>query len=184
MHILCGVVVPMDTTLDNAHQRIEPLMAPYCEEPPPDHHWNEDGWWDWWMIGGRFTGRYSEYDPRQDPANHEVCRLCAGSGERSDGRSGPGNCNGCCAGSGDLTGTGSALLWPSQWKPCPDDVVPIKVLVNNPTIGLPIRIVFPDGSCSEEGPWKAEEREQWNRGMAERLAEYVDMALVVVDVHA
>lgn len=177
-HVLTGVVVPPDTTRETAHEAVDPLLAPFYEGA------SDDGWWDWWCVGGRFTGRYSEYDAQQDQANYETCWLCHGTGERADGLSGPGNCNGCCKGHGDLTGTGRSLLHPPKWKPCPDDVVPVKVLVNNPGVGLPPRIVFPDGTCSDEGPWSdGDERKAWNIAMAERLSEYLDMALVVVDCH-
>jgi hypothetical protein len=182
MHMLCGVIVPSGTTLDEAHDLVAALMEPHREVYPDDEDAEPVGWWDSWQIGGRYVGRYSDYDPRQDPANFEVCRLCGGTGERSDGLSGPGNCNGCCGTNGDkprtLRGTGRAMLWPTQWKPCPDDVVPVKVLVNNPGIGLPLRVVFPDGTATDERPWA-------NPGdLVELLRPHEDHALVVVDYHA
>jgi hypothetical protein len=188
MHSLTGVVVPMSTTRATAHEAVEPLMAPYCEAPPPDHIYNESGWWDWWCVGGRYTGRYSEYAPTRDDDNYEVCWLCHGTGERFDGRSGPGNCNGCCkGGEAGLTGTGRSLKHAPDWKPCEDDVVPVRVLVNNPRVGLPLWVVLPDGTAHGEGPWAepgTEERNIWDEKVAELLRPYSDMALVVVDIHS
>lgn len=191
-HALCGVVVPMGTTRDDAHDLVAAALEPFREEwhegPTEDEGWFS-GFWDWWCIGGRYTGRYSEYDPLQDDANYETCWLCHGTGERADGLSGPGNCNGCAKGGvAGLTGTGRMLLHPPKFQPCPDDVVPVKVLVNNPGIGLPLRIVFPDGTATEEeGPWTkpgAPDRDAWDAEMAERLRPFIDMALVVVDTHS
>jgi len=39
--------------------------------------------WDWWEIGGRWTGELdSKYDPRKDPRNIVPCSLCDGTGDR------------------------------------------------------------------------------------------------------
>ena len=34
--------------------------------------YNPDSQWDWYQIGGRWTGYYSNYDPATDPKNIEV----------------------------------------------------------------------------------------------------------------
>lgn len=37
--------------------------------------------WDWWQVGGRWTGMMDpEYDPQTDPNNIEKCDLCGGTG--------------------------------------------------------------------------------------------------------
>lgn len=77
---------------------------------------NPDAKWDWWTIGGRYSGRLAAgYDPEKDPANFERCFLCHGSGRREDdiGRNARATnpdytCNGC-------NGTGSALKFESKW---------------------------------------------------------------------
>lgn len=76
--------------------------------------------WDWWHIGGRYTGKLAPgYDPEKDPANWEECYMCAGTPGRClpaaitepdeigpDGRI---PCNGC-------RGTpGRKLKWPTSW---------------------------------------------------------------------
>lgn len=59
--------------------------------------------WDWYQIGGRYTGNLSGYDPYTDPANEEECDICAGTGIRPGGKEQFGldwfeqchGCNGC-----------------------------------------------------------------------------------------
>jgi len=77
---------------------------------------NPNATWDWWQLGGRYSGRLAAgYDPEKDPANMETCWLCDGTGKRDDeiGRQcRAGNpeytCNGC-------QGKGHSVKWPSKW---------------------------------------------------------------------
>lgn len=40
---------------------------------------NPDGQWDWYQVGGRWTGWLEpEYEPHMDPRNTEQCMLCVG----------------------------------------------------------------------------------------------------------
>jgi hypothetical protein len=38
--------------------------------------------WDFFEVGGRYTGLLGGYDPREDPDNFECCVLCNGTGKR------------------------------------------------------------------------------------------------------
>jgi hypothetical protein len=54
---------------------------PECESCHGDGHYmttaNEQGYWDWWTIGGRWTSAVDpEYEPGQDPRNYGPCRFC------------------------------------------------------------------------------------------------------------
>ncbi len=78
---------------------------------------NPNAKWDWWQIGGRWSGFFEPlYDPEEDPANFEVCFICEGTGMRND-EIGMAQrqvhpeykCNGC-------NGDGISLKWPTQWK--------------------------------------------------------------------
>ena len=40
--------------------------------------------WDWYVIGGRWTGTLDNYDPTKDPKNIEECWVCNGTGKRND----------------------------------------------------------------------------------------------------
>jgi hypothetical protein len=83
--------------------------------------------WDWWQLGGRFTGMFKpHYDPDADPSNKETCFLCNGTGKRADMDVKDG-CNGCA-------GTGTRTKWPTQWKSIGDVAqvkdVPLEALRN------------------------------------------------------
>jgi hypothetical protein len=99
------------------------LMAPFDEDEQGG--WFADGSrWDWYVIGGRFTGKFApDYEPRADTANYKTCDLCGGTGTRPDmnmdyphrepsaaghpviGR----GCNGCL-------GTGWDMKHPGEWR--------------------------------------------------------------------
>lgn len=72
-------------------------------------HTNPNKKWDWWQVGGRYSGKFApDYDPNEDPANRQICRLCQGTGTRMDMKVANG-CNGC-------SGTGIETKWPSTWR--------------------------------------------------------------------
>lgn len=78
---------------------------------------NPNAKWDWWTVGGRYSGRLAPgYDPEKDPENLETCFLCGGRGKRNDeigSRQRLANpefkCNGC-------DGDGKRAKFPSDWK--------------------------------------------------------------------
>lgn len=80
--------------------------------------------WDWWQVGGRWTGLLSPiYDPNDDPNNTEVCALCQGTGMRRDAvghkaraENPDFKCNGC-------EGNKISVKWPTQWKKFSGDQV-------------------------------------------------------------
>jgi len=145
-HYLAFVLIPGE---GDADQLVAETLAPYSEhlvvehktygEPEPDgtydtYGWNPRGVWDWFTVGGRWTGRLARlvtgqpYDPSTDPANIEPCDYCDGTGVRRDGIT-PGTCNACIDPSDptawDKPGRGYCTKWPTQWAPRPDlDVVP------------------------------------------------------------
>lgn len=88
-------------------------LAPYDEnaeiaertEDGETWKYNPRGIWDWWQVGGRWTGHLAElvvgqpYDPENDPEN------------------------------ADPDGFGRGVKWPTRWAPRPDlDVVPALVV--------------------------------------------------------
>lgn len=82
--------------------------------------------WDWFQIGGRWTGHFDGYDPERDPANIQTCDLCGGTGDRADltppeWKAKCGGCNGC-------HGKGQKSKWPTQWKRHSGDVKPVEAL--------------------------------------------------------
>jgi hypothetical protein len=107
----------------SVEKAIEFQMAPFNENDANELF--ADGTrWDWWTIGGRYTGKLKKHEPWKDRDNYKTCWLCDGTGTRSDGLGldnphlkesyaghpviGEG-CNGC-------GGTGWELKWESDWK--------------------------------------------------------------------
>lgn len=64
MHFLAFVIIPAD---GDPAQHVERLLAPYCERSD-----EADSFWDWYQIGGRWTGHLADYDPEADPANRDA----------------------------------------------------------------------------------------------------------------
>lgn len=70
---------------------------------------NPNAKWDWWQIGGRYSGRFlNGYDPETDPINQEPCSLCGATGTRTDRDPAGKECNGC-------QGTGISTKSPTKW---------------------------------------------------------------------
>lgn len=76
---------------------------------------NPNAKWDWYQVGGRWSGFFTGVNPAEDPRNQEICFLCGGTGRRDDEiarerrRLNPDyTCNGC-------GGEGISTKWPTQW---------------------------------------------------------------------
>lgn len=125
MHFHCEVWLPELPEGKTLNELIESEMAPHMEV------YNEDteestGWWDFWVIGGRWTGAKDGYDPADEDANYTPCDLCNGTGDRP-GVGGPGYCNACHTGR-EKERPGFKLVWPTQFKSHAGDVAPISQL--------------------------------------------------------
>jgi hypothetical protein len=85
--------------------------------------------WDWYQIGGRWTGTLDGYDPQTDPANKKHCWLCDGSGIRDDTlgkqmreKDPSYTCNGC-------KGTGEMDKWPTEYAKRSNDILPLELVI-------------------------------------------------------
>jgi hypothetical protein len=136
MHYSNLVIVPAEG--DDLDEKLERAMGPSGDD---------GGFWDWYQIGGRWTGLFDSYDPETDPENTETCTLCAGSGKRPDMTVANG-CNGCA-------GTGTAKKWPTDWKKHPGDIIPVSQLTEE-HLGKFHRVVL-DGY----GEFSSERYEPW-----------------------
>lgn len=76
--------------------------------------------WDWYQIGGRWSGVLDGYDPETDQKNIVTCNLCGGTGKRPD-MAVMNGCNGC-------RGTGKHVEWPTQWGFREGDCKPVAEL--------------------------------------------------------
>jgi len=100
----------------------------------------ESGWWDWWVMGGRYTGvKVKEYNPKNIPENYEKCWLCHGTGFRTDYiglKSRMLNPSYTCNVCGEYDpetktwangkmGAGMKLKHPPDWVNCPACILPV-----------------------------------------------------------
>ena len=114
-------------------ESLEAAMEPHREGD------SDGGFWDWYQLGGRYTGSHDGYVPEQDPRNLETCRQCDGTGFRSDQlgretreRDPSYTCNGCGTCSYETGkwehgpyGAGRSLKWTTRWAKHTGDIVPV-----------------------------------------------------------
>ena len=160
---------------------------------------DQGGFWDWYQIGGRWTGVLDGYEPDEDPRNVEECFCCGGTGFRNDAigkqareREPSYTCNGC----GDIKdgkwthgkhGPGKHTSW--SYAKHPGDIAPIDTLTEE-AYGRFYRIVTPYARTfggDEYMPWK-ETGECFKRREKPPLdwlkKEYEGHIVVVVDNHS
>ena len=122
MHSHAEVWIPNN---QNVEEQVRGVMEPYYKGEGE----NEEGFWDWYQIGGRWKGTHiPDYNPDEDPEHMITCRMCGGTGARNDVKDSPKEeiwegvfgvkCNVC-------DGNGIELQWPTEWEPHPKDVIPI-----------------------------------------------------------
>lgn len=163
MHYFALVFIPAEGAVD---KHVERLMKPYLED-------GNEGWWDWYQIGGRWTGWLTGYDPTKDPGNIKTCWLCDGTGTRRDMVVANG-CNGC-------RGTGRMLEWATNWKRHDGDVQPVARVADMLGDRTPFALVDETGAAhrddvGEDEPWRKELRAYLDRNR--------DGRVVVVDYHS
>lgn len=152
----------METTEEN----ISAALAPFNEY---DH---DDGWWDWYQIGGRFTGIFDDYNPKLDPRNQEPCPFCA-------------KVQGVCK---QCNGSGIHTKWPTSWARYPGDITTpaqaLSVLDERKRMGMTMvfgEIVFHRETWSGDKWWPDEEFDDKVRAMLESASP--DCSVVAIDYH-
>ena len=98
-HAAVLIALPDGTPADRASVECEiaKQMAPFDEN---GECFADGSRWDWYQIGGRWTGKLDGYKPSEDPKNWEHCDICNGTGTRHDEIARKqgfklGECNGC-----------------------------------------------------------------------------------------
>lgn len=218
-HYSCLVVIPPGYTGD-IEEFVSMAMAPYDENRETGLTWvaeegygdeggywsNEQSFWDWWQIGGRWSGHFArdDYDPHKDPRNWETCDICGGTGQRG----GPGSrfpnespsvrdgkpyCNGCTHYFEHTGQVGVAVKWPTQWVNDTGNVARLgdvrEYIVGE---GMPYRVVHEgtaavehynrDGEGYDGGPDSIFPRHEDDvRDVIRKLSD--DCVVVVVDYH-
>lgn len=116
-----SVLVVLPGEIREPQEAVQYEMEPFDEEGG----WFRDGSrWDWWVIGGRFTGCLDLYDPQMDKRNWESCDLCDGTGTRRDlDKVVEGWCNGCSQFLKKGLAVGVRIKWPTEWVPHNGDVM-------------------------------------------------------------
>ena len=160
------------------------LLAPYDE----DGEWFADGSrWDYWDVGGRWTGALDGYRPEDDPSNIVECSMCHGTGVRPGGLEEFGQewfdkCNGC----NYCNGEGKCLAW--HFQPHDGDILPVRGIC---TDFVPTACVTPDGEWHEGARvgWFGCEserhcsEEEWVRQYGGLLLAHRIAVAVLVDCH-
>ena len=153
------------------------LMEPHREDE------NCNGHWDWYQIGGRWTGKFDGFVPADDPSYYETCKICGGTGMRNDQADREHRlmhpeytCNGC-------NGTGKSLKWPTQYPSHPED---FRRVANIWHISTPYSFVTPDGEWHEKESWNGDTfiaNEPYDDEWDAAKTQYADMFCAVVDIH-
>ena len=190
-HFGVVVLVPEGTTA--IEKAVTKLLAPYDE----GGEWGKDGSrWDWWQIGGRFSGYLSpDYDPEKDPRNIEADRFCEATGITTAavaaqypaylphvGKTCP-----------QCDGTGSVTKWPTQWATAPEHNIRPAVEVPWDALEYHTAIVTPDGEWHEAveggyGMFGAERgtrtpEDEWKAEFVAFVAANPSAIAVIVDCH-
>ena len=140
--------------------------------------YNPQSKWDWWQIGGRWTGHWSpDYEPEKDPRNTETCRMCQGSGMRTDivelhGKLASGewvaeserpafakdwtadDCHEYLGKTGcnSCQGKGTRSVWPTGWVSHPGDTLPVAALLELDALDAStFAVLTPEGEWVERG---------------------------------
>lgn len=156
--------------------------------------YNPKARWDWYVVGGRWSGSITDTDPIKNPRNYQPCWLCAGTGKRDDGvgkamRAQDPNytCNGC-------SGSGRQLRPNDQWTiPARANQILAKDLAERIRAGTNkpmFAALTPDGEWVESGKmgwWGivSDEKaaEEWKQLFLATLDRYPEALGVIVDVH-
>ena len=118
MHFCVLAFFENKKTVADVEEAAMALLGPYGEGRE----------WDWFQVGGRWTGLFDGYNPNKDPKNRVKCQYCNGTGKRKD-MVVEGGCNGC-------NGTGKELKWPTDWKTRKGDILPVSKLTKKHLEGV------------------------------------------------
>lgn len=195
MHYHAEVWLPSnDVDIDEA---LTTALAPHEEK------YNEDadttlGFWDWYQIGGRWTGQHvPNYSPERDGRNIEQCEQCLGTGFRNDGighaartKDPSYTCNTCGEYDEETktwrhgpNGPGKRMKWPTSWARFDGDVIS---LMNAPADLTCATLIVGDQVFHQEEWTGAEWRKtDFDGSVIKRLKKLgvTDGVLVTVDYH-
>lgn len=191
MHYHCEIYL---TSKEDVTEQVETVLEPYGEASDTI----QETWWDWWQIGGRWTGIHvPDYKPETDPRNHERCTICHGTGFRHDAlaekaREGDPSytCNACGTFNTETRKwehsipdkVGWRVKWPTNWAPFDDDVIEVEKM----PVGLTCHTLIVFGVVYQQERWDGEKLiKEWDGNVAAQLVKLGIKTgyLVTVDYH-
>ena len=167
MHCLALVVIPAD---GDVKEHVARLMEPH--KMPSENGTDEiTGHWDWYQIGGRWTGYLTDYNPEKDEANLELAMR------------GPAR---------DLT---LAVKWPTQWAEHAGDVQSVayyQAALQADSKKVPYALLLDDGAWiggwPRVQPYSSEAVDAAEAAAKEKMRQLIptlapEKRIVVVDYH-
>jgi len=155
--------------------KLDELLKPFYESE-----------YDWYQIGGRYTGMLTGYKPSDDPKNVEVCEQCKGTGDNKnleppEWKKQCGGCNGC-------RGKGVRAKWPTDWERYSGDIQQVSDVeiteANSPyAFVVGDKWVAPEAIVKEDGKYKSRDNNKFGFQLEEALKNNQDGIVVVVDCH-
>jgi hypothetical protein len=136
---------------------------------------NPNGKWDWFSVGGCWTGWLGQgitgsYDAETDPRNFEPCRICHGNAKAVM------NCRACGK-------TGVMMKYAGDFfQEHEQDVVSTRLLLNTTIDHLPRALVDPTGKWHEREGY-GDPGMEWMVYVRALYAMYPDTVAVAVDCH-
>lgn len=94
-------------TEDPSKEAIEEALSPHGDGKE----------WDWYQIGGRWTGHLSGCNPADNPANYEPCEFCEATGvtTKAVGERYPAYASNVGRECFQCNGKSKRLKWPTEW---------------------------------------------------------------------
>lgn len=153
---------------------------------------NGGGGYDWYVIGGRFTGLLDGYDPASDPKNWEPCKWCEATGTTTQAIADeyPGYLSNVGKECIQCKGTASVRKFFNEPRP-EGDVLPAEDVDLSTLRYIPSVLVTPDGEWHEEGQigWfgtmsNQKDEDAWKREFVTAFeANKAGMVAALVDFH-
>lgn len=174
MHYYALVEVPDGE--EAFEERLAAVLAPHEEGMDGGHEL-----WDWWALGGRWSGTLSGYDPYTDPVNQKRCWLCDGTKLRNDELGKQAReanpeytCNGC-------SGTGLMTVHPSEFVPHDGNVSKFSDLGD---VMKPF-VLIANGQVAQKETWMGKKWVDTSSDLEKLWGEIdPDATVAVVDLHS
>ncbi len=162
------------TTEVPTKEGVQELLDPYVNQH-----------WDWFQIGGRYSGYLDGYDPTTNSENRELCQWCEATGVTTQAVAGKypayqpyvGETCPQCQGNKDMA------KWPTQWVAHERDVMAVEHLIQAQLDGC-FAVVTSSGWFGGDAylPWRKEPFQRQERPPLEWVREEGTW-VVVVDCH-